>query len=117
MFGSEAPFLQVELRLEGEATVDALHLSWTERNLAPRVRGLRVEPRGEDLFFGGGGNGPQPLQQTFEDGLQVDYSYQPPPEPVPPEVSDWVRGIRTVVWSGEDPNDDPLRFEVQTGNG
>lgn len=109
-----APYLQVEVRLGEGATLDGLELSWTERNLAPRVHGLRVEPRGRELFFGGGNGGPEPLHQTFDDGLQVDYSYQPPPEPAPPEVGDWVRGIRTLVWQGEDPNGDPLRFEVQT---
>jgi hypothetical protein len=109
-----APYLQYQLEIPVKASVTAVRVSWRERNLRPRILAFKVEPAGGELSLGGiNGGGPAPVSQRFEDGLSVEYSYYPPTAPAAPEYSAWARGLRTVRWRGEDPNDDRLRFAVQ----
>ena len=101
--------LQYQLEIEG-TTVDAVHLAWAERNLAPTVQRLRVLAAGGDVVAGGGGG--STVLQRFDNGLQVEYAYGSMGERVEPENAAWIRGIRTFVWEGRDPNDDALRYRV-----
>lgn len=105
-----APYLQYRLRLR-DSTVTAVHLNWSERNAAPRVRYVRIEPAGGALLGGSNGSG-SALRQRFDSGLEVEYSIGQTPPRAEPEQSAWVRGIRTVHWEGIDPNDDALQYEV-----
>ncbi len=112
-----APYLQYRLLLGGgknPARVSAVRLSWRERNLAPRIREIRVEGPEAPLYPGGvNGNPPSPVSQRFDDGLTVEYSIYPDPDRAEAERSAWARGIRTLRWSAEDPNGDRLRYRVQ----
>ncbi len=103
--------LQYELELDG-TTVSAVHLAWAERNLPPVVERLRVLPAGGDVGRGGPGGGPSTVVQRFDNGLQVEYSAGATPRRAEPEDVTWVRGVRTIVWDAEDPNDDALRYDV-----
>lgn len=105
-----APYLQYRLRLRN-STVAAVNLAWAERNAAPRVRYVRIEPAGGDLLRSGGGAN-SALRQRFDSGLEVEYSIGQNATRTEPEQSAWVRGIRTVHWEGVDPNADSLRYEV-----
>lgn len=109
-----APYLQYQLELPAGATVSGVRLAWRERNLRPRLIGLKIEPAGGEISAGGGNGGAQaPVSQRFDDGLTVEYSYYPPTSPAAPELSSWARGLRTVRWRGEDPNEDQLRYAVE----
>lgn len=105
-----APYLQYRLRLRN-STIHAVHLAWAERNAAPRVRYVRTEAPGGDLFRSGAA-GASALRQRFESGLEVEYSIGATPRRTEPEQTAWVRGIRTVHWDADDPNADSLRFDV-----
>ena len=89
-------------------------MSWRERNLAPRLQEVRVEPA-EALLYSGGGNSspPAPVSQQFDDGLEVEYSLYQSKQPAAPELSTWARGLRSVRWKAEDPNSDRLEFTVE----
>ncbi len=110
-----APYLQYRLQWGdgNKATVTGVRVAYSERNLAPRVRGLRVESTGGELMLGGASSSPPPVSQRFEDGLAVEYSVYKSRQTAAPDLAAWARGIRTVVWSGEDPNGDELRYEVE----
>lgn len=103
--------LQYELELDG-ATVESVHLAWAERNLPPVVDKLKVLPAGGDLGVGGPAGAPSSIVQRFDNGLQVEYSVGQSVNRAAPEDADWVRGVRTIVWEGTDPNDDELRYRV-----
>ncbi len=112
-----APYLQYRLVLQGgdsPARVSATRVSWRERNLAPRLQEVRVEPA-EAVLYSGGGNSspPAPVSQQFDDGLEVEYSLYQSKQPAAPELSAWSRGLRSVRWKAEDPNSDRLEFTVE----
>ena len=103
--------LQYRVELE-DAQVDAVHLAWAERNLAPRVQRLKVLPAGGDVGVSGPGAGPSSIVQRFDNGLQVEYSVGKTTGRAEPENAQWVRGIRSIVWDGSDPNGDTLHYRV-----
>ena len=105
-----APYLQYRLRLR-DSTVSTVHLAWAERNAAPRVRYVRIEPAG-GAMLGSGGGANSALRQRFDSGLEVEYSIGSGARPSEPEQSAWVRGIRTVHWEGVDPNADSLSYDI-----
>lgn len=104
--------LQYRIELES-AQAEAVHLAWSERNLAPTVQRLKVLPAGGDVGVGGPGMGPSTIVQRFDNGLQVEYSAGKSIDRAAPEDADWVRGVRTIVWEGTDPNGDDLRYHVE----
>lgn len=112
-----APYLQYRLELDaGEplARVSSARVSWRERNLAPQLQEVRVEPAEATLYAGGANSGPpSPVSQQFDDGLQVEYSMYQARQPAAPETSTWARGLRSIRWKAEDPNSDRLRFAVE----
>lgn len=103
--------LQYRIELE-DAVADAVHLAWGERNLPPKVEGLKVLPAGGDVGLGGPGAGPSSIVQRFDNGLQVEYSAGKSIDRAAPEDAAWVRGLRTILWAGSDPNGDELRYRV-----
>ncbi len=109
-----APYLQYQLEIPKDASVSGVRLAWRERNLRPRLLALKIEDAGIEMTAGGANGAAQaPVSQRFDDGLTVEYSYYPPSKPVAPEASAWARGLRTVRWRGEDPNEDRLRYAVE----
>ena len=103
--------LQYALEIE-DATVESVHLAWGERNLPPTVEKLKVLPAGGDVGIGGPGGAPSSIVQRFDNGLQVEYSVGKTLNRADPEAADWIRGIRTIVWDGNDPNGDALHYRV-----
>jgi len=112
-----APYLQYRLELDGGksfARVSSARVSWRERNLAPQLQEVRVEPAEATLYAGGANSSPpSPVSQQFDDGLQVEYSMYQGRQQAAPETSTWARGLRSIRWKAEDPNSDELRFSVE----
>jgi outer membrane protein assembly factor BamB len=116
-----ARFLQLRITLAGRAgatpTVEAVSAAYQQRNLPPEVKSITVHPAGE-VFQ-------QPISVSGEPeilGLDVDplsdrAAARRPPAGSPPAVSFsrklYQRGLRTFSWQAEDPNGDPLLYEVQ----
>jgi sugar lactone lactonase YvrE len=115
-----ARFLQLRLTLAGKdgasPRVDAVSAAYLQRNLPPVVRAITVHPSGE-VFQ-------KPISVTGEPeilGLDVDplsdrAAAARPAAGTPPAVSFsrkmTQRGLRTFSWQAEDPNGDPLLFDV-----
>lgn len=105
-------YLQVRLHVE-DAAVVAVRLAYAERNLPPRVRSIKVEPDGGDLYASGSNGNRKTASQQFEDGLAVEYSIEPTVARAEPEDVAWARGLRTLVWAAEDENGDRLRYRLE----
>lgn len=115
-----ARFLQLRLTLSGKdgasPRVDAVSAAYLQRNLPPVVRPIVVHPAGE-VFQ-------KPISVAGEPeilGLDVDplserAAAARPAAGTPPAVSFsrkmTQRGLRTFSWQAEDPNGDPLLFDV-----
>jgi len=110
-------FLQCEARYHGEgggrsARLRQIWIPYSEPNLAPRVRSISFSPDG--FSSGGGVQESSSYSENLGAGLQIQIQQSTPQngesgsDGAPP----WVRGVRTVVWTAEDPNRDALSFEV-----
>jgi hypothetical protein len=93
--------------------VTAVRLAYAERNLPPVLSAIRVEPVGAAFSSGGVNGSPPPVSQRFDDGVGVEYTIYQEREAAAPDQTAWARGIRTVRWNCEDPNQDRLRFHVE----
>ncbi len=118
--GEKARFLQVRLALEGGAgrtpTVEAVAAAFLQRNLPPVIRSLTVHPPGEAFQ--------KPISASGEPeilGLDVDPQSERaalarPPAGTPPAIGFSrklsQRGLRTFSWQADDPNGDPLLYDV-----
>jgi hypothetical protein len=111
-----APFLQVRLTFSPDAAITALRVAYAERNLAPQLASVQVEPGGGLLASGGVNSSPAPVSQRFDDGLGVEYTVYQPRTRTSPDMAAWARGLRTVRWTASDPNDDVLRYHVEIRN-
>jgi hypothetical protein len=109
------PYLQYRLELGSPASqprVAAVRIAYRERNLPPRIHALRVEPAGGELQSGGVNSSPPQVSQRFDDGLAVEYQVYTRRAGAPAELTAWARGLRTVRWEADDPNDDDVRYAV-----
>ena len=103
-------------RAGASPTVDAVSAAYLQRNLRPVLRPITVHPPGE-VFQ-------KPISATGDPeilGLDVDplgerAAAARPPAGMPPAISFsrklYQRGFHTFSWRADDPNGDPLLFDV-----
>jgi hypothetical protein len=116
-----ARFLQLRLTLAGKGatspTVEALVAAYLQRNLPPVVQSITVHPPGEVFQKPISVSGEPEILGLDTDPLSERAASQRPPAGSPPAVSFsrklHQRGLRTFSWQAEDPNADPLLFDVE----
>jgi hypothetical protein len=109
-----AAHCQIRLNLPRDAAPLAeVVLSYRERNLAPRLSDVQIEPAGAPIQLGSAGSSPGQISQTFEDGLSIEFSVQAPPAAAAPELANWARGVRVLKWKSEDANGDKLSHRIE----
>jgi sugar lactone lactonase YvrE len=115
-----ARFLQIKLTLVGKdgttPVVEAVSAAYLQRNLAPKVQTITVHPPGEafqkPISVSGEpeilGQDPDPLASAATSRATAGS---------PPAISFsrklYQRGLRTISWKADDPNGDPLVYDVQ----
>ena len=117
----KARFLQLRLTLAGKAgaspTVEAVAAAYQQRNLPPVVKSITVHPAGEAFQKPISVSGEPEILGLDTDPLSDRAAAQRPPAGSPPAISFsrklYQRGLRTFSWQAEDPNGDPLLFDVE----
>jgi hypothetical protein len=117
-----ARFLQVRLTLVGKGgatpTVEAIATSYLQRNLAPEVKTITVHPPGE-VFQKPISVSGDPEILGFDPDPQADRAItnRTSAAATPPAITFsrkmFQRGMRTLSWQADDPNGDPLTYDVQ----
>ena len=118
--GEKARFLQVRLLLRGASgatpTVEAVNAAFLQRNLPPTIRSITVHPPGEAFQKPISASGEPEILGLDVDPLSERAAAARPPAGTPPAVSFSrklsQRGLRTFSWQADDPNGDPLLFDV-----
>jgi hypothetical protein len=116
----KARFLQLRLLLSGSAsatpTVEAVSAAYLQRNLPPVLRPITVHPPGEAFQKPISASGEPEILGLDVDPLSERAAAQRPPPGTPPAISFsrklYQHGLRTFSWQAEDPNGDPLLFDV-----
>ena len=110
-----ARYLQWRLRLTGgEPRVTSVEVPYRENNLPPRIGGLRIAPPAEGFREGRLSTRTEPVTQELEGGRKVEFSLKRrSDESAIAGLPLWVQGLRSVHWSAEDPNEDPLRYRLE----
>ena len=110
-----ARFLQWRLHLtEPQTRLAAVTTTYLPANLAPRVSEVRVTGLGEKLERTWDRGQPSSLAQELPGGVRVEFQVpgRDSDRPADDPEAAWARRYRTVTWSAADPNDDPLRFDI-----
>lgn len=115
-----ARFLQIRLTLLGKEgttpVVEAVSAAYLQRNLAPKVQSITVHPPGEafqkPIAVSGEpeilGQDPDPLVSALSARATAG---SPPAIAFSRKL--YQRGLRTISWKADDPNGDPLVYDVQ----
>ena len=117
----KARFLQLRLTLAGKAgaspTVEAVAAAYQQRNLPPVVKSITVHPAGEAFQKPISVSGEPEILGLDTDPLSDRAAAQRPRAGSPPAITFsrklYQRGLRTFSWQAEDPNADPLLFDVE----
>jgi len=117
----KARFLQLRLTLAGKAgaspVVEAVAAAFQQRNLPPVVKSITVHPAGEAFQKPITVSGDPEILGLDTDPLSDRAAAQRPPAGSPPAITFsrklYQRGLRTFSWQAEDPNADPLLFDVE----
>jgi hypothetical protein len=108
--------LQWELELVGDGSVERIELAFREINLAPRVESVTVEEPGVVYLAAPPPSGPV-IERSHPDfsGIfsVIDERQKNDSAKNAKGKKFWRVGFRTVSWEATDPNDDPLRFELE----
>ncbi len=111
-----ARFLQWRLRISDPQTrLAAVSTTYLPANLAPRVSDVGVTGLGEKLERSWDRGQPSSLAQELPGGVRVEFQVPTGREadrPADDPEAAWARRYRTVTWIAADPNDDPLRFDI-----
>ncbi len=120
--GGPGRFLQIKLTLQGHdgatPTVEAIAASYLQRNLPPDVTAITVHPPGEvfqkPIAVGGDteilGFEPDALRDRAPASGTAS-SASPPAITFSRKM--FQKGMRTFSWQADDPNHDPLLYDVQ----
>jgi sugar lactone lactonase YvrE len=119
--GPPARFLQVKLTLVGQRgatpTVDAVAAAFLQRNRPPEVRSITVHPPGEVFQKPISVGADQEILGFEPDPLSDRALAARPTAGTPPAVTFSrklvQRGLQTVSWQADDPNGDPLLYDVE----
>ncbi len=106
--------LQWELELVEGSEVDRVEVAWTEVNLGPVVKGVEVEPPGLVYLASPPVSGPVIRQEhpTFDGIFTTVGEAGPTSNHAKKGKKYWQVGYRTVSWTADDPNEDPLVFNL-----
>jgi hypothetical protein len=108
--------LQWEVELERDATVERVEVAFREVNLAPRLQSVSVEEPGVVYLAAPPPSGPV-IERSHPDfsGIfsVIDEKRKNNQAKKAQGKKFWRVGFRTVSWKAEDPNQDPLRFELE----
>ncbi|OGF15215.1 MAG: hypothetical protein A2W00_06380 [Candidatus Eisenbacteria bacterium RBG_16_71_46] len=109
-----ARYLQWKVTLAGgDPRIAAVEAAWRENNLPPRVDNVVIAPQGQGFSEGGLLPRAEPVTQNLPSGQKVEYSLKSPSTPQELRALPmWARGLRTVQWTGSDPNGDPLLYAL-----
>ena len=117
----KARFLQLRVTLAGKGgatpTVEAVAAAYQQRNLPPEVKSITVHPPGEAFQEPISVSGEPEILGLDTDPLSERASARRPPAGSPPAITFsrkmYQRGLRTFSWQAEDPNGDPLLYDVE----
>jgi hypothetical protein len=89
-------------------------LAYLEKNLPPVIRALDIAAAGGQVARGGDAGGPQPVVQNLPGNVRAEFSLNSAfsRSAATDEEAAWMRRYRTVKWEASDPNEDPLRYNV-----
>jgi hypothetical protein len=115
-----ARFLQLRVTLAGRGgaspTVEAVEAAYQQRNLPPEVKSVTVHPPGEAFQKPISVGGEAEILGLDPDPLSERAAAQRPAQGSPPAIAFsrklYQRGLRTFSWQADDPNDDPLVYDV-----
>jgi hypothetical protein len=113
----DVPFgrvLQWEVEVPPGTTVEAVEVAWLEINMAPRVKELVVEDPGVVYLAAPPPSGPVIRQDhPTADGVFTTMGATSKASPASAKGKKYYQvGYRTVGWTVDDPNRDPLRFDL-----
>jgi sugar lactone lactonase YvrE len=116
-----ARFLQLKVTLAGRdgasPVLEAVSAAYLQRNLAPKVQQITVHPPGEVFQKPISVSGEAEILGQDPDPLTSAASARAAAAGSPPAISFsrklYQKGLRTVSWKAEDPNGDPLVYDVQ----
>jgi hypothetical protein len=116
-----ARFLQLKVTLAGRGgaspTVEAVEAAYQQQNLPPVVKSITVHPPGEAFQKPISVSGEPEILGLEPDPLSDRAAAQRQSQGSPPAIAFsrklYERGLRTFSWQAEDPNDDPLVYDVQ----
>ncbi len=115
-----ARFLQLRVRLGGKdgatPTVESIAAAYLQRNLPPELRSITVHAPGEVFQKPISVTGDPEILGFDPDPLSDRANAARPAAGSPPAIAFsrkmYQRGMRTFSWQAEDPNGDPLLFDV-----
>jgi hypothetical protein len=97
--------------------VEAVAVAYQQRNLPPEVKSVSVHPPGDAFQKPISMSGEPEILGLDPDPLGERAAAQRPAQCSPPAIAFsrklYQRGLRTFSWQAEDPNGDPLLFDVQ----
>jgi hypothetical protein len=116
----KARFLQVKVTLAGRGgatpTVEAVEAAYQQQNLPPVVKSVTVHPPGEAFQKPISVSGEPEILGLQPDPLSDRTAAQRSSPASPPAIAFsrklYERGLRTFSWQADDPNDDPLVYDV-----
>ncbi len=116
-----ARFIQVKATLVGangaSPTVEAVSASYLQRNLPPDVKSITVHPPGEVFQKPISMSGDPEILGLDTDPLSDRAAASRPGSSSPPAITFsrrmFQRGLRTISWQADDPNGDPLLYDVE----
>jgi sugar lactone lactonase YvrE len=114
-----ARFLQLKVTLAGTGgaspVVEAVSAAYLQHNLAPKIQSITVHPPGEAFQKPISVSGEAEILGQDPDPL-VDAARARATAASPPAISFsrrlYQKGLRTLSWKAEDPNGDPLVYDV-----
>ena len=116
-----ARFLQIRVTLSGKEgltpTVESVAAAYLQRNLPPEVRAITLHPAGEVFQKPISVSGDPEILGLDTDTASNRAAVARTASNSPPAISFsrkmYQRGMRTVSWQADDPNDDALSYDVQ----
>lgn len=115
--GGVAParYFQWRLRLDGgRPAVRSVEVAYRELNVPPLVGAVRVADPVEGFREGRLSTRTEPVTQELPDGRKVEFSIKRrSDENEIRSLPLWAQGLRSVHWSADDPNDDPLTYRIE----
>ncbi len=112
-------FLQWRMRIkaerQGDLRIRSVSIPYRGPNRRPKVHSLQVSSKASKLGGASAGPRPGPVRQVLPGGVKVEYTFDeggPGNESRIERPGIWARSLRTAAWKSQDPDEDPLRFDL-----